>query len=556
MLDKKQLEEIAEAKKRYEEELGRILEKVPGAKADHVTNSFLTLKPLYTPLDITDTDFSADISFPGQYPYTRGVFPAGYLSRQPHIRQVTGIGTAVETNKRWRFLLSQGANALSVVGLRGWGPDADDERMEGFVGKDEIVADTFYDYETLFDGIDLRKYPVHLITGSAFALANYLAVAEKQGIDYRELRGSMSNMLRPEKECLDIIEYCTKEVPLFNAGYLDMRNTREGGCTAAQEIAFGTASTMAVCDELTKRGLHIDDFLHRITWFVNSGPEFFEEASKFRALRRVWAKIFKERYGAKNPRSLIARMHCQIYAPTFTKAQPFNNLMRGTIYAMAAIMGGVQSLHVNSFDEALATPTEFSASLSVKTQQIIHLETGITAVTDPLGGSYYVEWLTNKLEEEAVEIIDAIQSRGGAFKAWDWMCNEIRSAAVRWQEEFDRGERLLVGANTLIDEEDIQMRALNVLQKHADFEALYEYDPSIRDKQIARLNKVRRERDSKQLERTMKRLFDTIKSGDNIISPLIDAVKCNMTQGEWARLESEATGQPPRYLRGMSQVLA
>lgn len=538
--------ELEKAQGMYDEQLSQILSKVPGAEREYVTFSGLTVKPLYTPKDITGTDYCRDISFPGVYPYTRGAFPAGYLTRGLHIRQVTGLGTAEETNKRWKFLLSQGANALSVVPDDGFGnrADSDDERVQGFVGKGGVALDTLYDFETLFDGIDMMKYPVHLITFNAYPLAAYIAIAQKRGIDLKKLRGSMSNGLSPEPECIDIIEFCTREVPLFNSGYLDMRNVREGGCTAAQEIAFGVACTMAASDVLISRGLKIDDFLHRITWFVNSGPEFFEEVAKFRAMRRVWARIFREQYGAEKPASLLCRMHCQTYAPTLTKEQPFNNLVRSTLYALAAIMGGVQSLHVNSFDEALAIPTEFSASLSVRTQQIIGLETGVTKVIDPMGGSYYVEWLTNKLEEEAISLIDTIQSMGGGFKAWDWMCNEIRKAAIRNQEEFDTGERPLVGVNTLVEEDDIQMRALKVLQEHANFEVLQEYDPSVVDKQIARLNKVRRERDPEKLRRAEKPLKEAMKDGENMLPPLIDAVKCGLTRGEFARIKAEVYNRP------------
>jgi len=495
------IKELKEIQERYEAETSRVLSKIPGTEREHITFS---------------------------------------------IRQVTGFGTAEETNERWKFLISRGANALSVVPDDGSGnrADSDDERVRGLVGKGGVALDTLYDYETLFDGIDMMKYPVHMITYNAFALACYLAITEKRDIDFKELRGSMSNGIRPETECLDIMEYCVRKVPLFNAGYLDMRNVREGGCTAAQEIAFGVASAMAGCDGLIERGLDVDDFLHRITWFVNSGPEFFEEAAKFRAMRRLWAKIFSDRYGAKDPRSLMCRMHCQTYAPTLTMQQPFNNIIRSTIYALAAVVGGVQSLHVNSFDEAYAIPTEFSASLSVRTQQIIDLETGITKVVDPLGGSYYVEWLTNKLEEEAVKIIDTIQSKGGAFKAWEWMCSEIREAALKNQEEFDTGRKLLVGVNTLVEENDIQMRAFNTLQKHADFEALFEYSPSVADKQIARLNKVRRERDNEKLDEAREELINTLKAGQNMIPPLIEAVKCGMTRGEFAKIKSEVYKQP------------
>ncbi|MBL7176396.1 MAG: methylmalonyl-CoA mutase [Desulfobacteraceae bacterium] len=553
----KELEGIQE---RYEAEISKLLSNVPETEREHITFSGLSVKPLYSPKDIAEIDFSKDISFPGHYPFTRGLFPAGYHTRGLHIRQVTGLGTAEETNERWKFLLSRGANALSVVPDDGSGnrADSDDERVRGMVGKGGVAMDTLYDYETLFDGIDMRKYPVHMITYNAFALACYLAIAQKRGIDFKELRGSMSNSIRPEIECLDIMEYCARNVPLFNAGYLDMRNVREGGCTATQEIAFGVACAMAGCDALIERGLPIDDFLHRITWFVNASPEFFEEVAKFRALRRVWAKIFKDRYGAQDPRSLMCRMHCQIYAPTLTREQPFNNLIRSTVYAMAAIMGGVQSLHVNSFDEAYAIPTEFSASLSVRTQQIIDLETGITKVVDPMGGSYYVEWLTNKLEGEALDIIDTIQSKGGAFKAWEWMCNEIRNAALKNQEEFDAGRRSLVGVNTLVEEDDIQMRAFDTLQKHADFEALFEYSPSVAEKQIARLNKVRRERDNGKLARAKQELINTLTDERNMVPPLIEAVKCGMTRGEFAQIKSEVYNQPGEgpYLCSPTSVLA
>lgn len=545
---------------RYEEDLRRVLSKIPETDRKRVTSSGLAVKPLYSPGDVADIDFVKDISFPGQYPYTRGVFPAGYLTRGLHIRQVTGLGTAEETNERWKFLLSQGANALSVVPDDGSGhrADSDDERVRGLVGKGGVAIDTLYDYETLFDGIDMLKYPVHMITTNAFALACYLAIAEKRGIDFKELRGSMSNWMRPGIECLDIMEYCARNVPFFNAGYLDMRNVREGGCTAAQEIAFGVAIAMAGCDAMIERGFNIDDFLHRITWFVNSGPDFFEEAAKFRAMRKVWARIFRERYGAKNSNSLMCRMHCQTYAPTLTMQQPFNNLVRSTIYALAGVMGGVQSLHVNSFDEAFAIPTEFSASLSVRTQQIIELETGITKVVDPLGGSYYVEWLTARLEEEAVKIIDQVQSKGGGFKAWEWMCNEIRSAALKNQEEFDNGTRKLVGVNTLVEEDDIQMRALNALQDHADFDALFEYSDSVAEKQIARLNKVRQERDNDKLLVARTELVKALEAEKNMIPPLMEAVKCGMTRGEFAEVKAEVYKQPGEgpYVCSPPHVLA
>lgn len=540
------IHELKEIQERYEQEVRQVLSKMPEAEQEHMTFSGIPVKPLYSPRDLAGIDFLEDISFPGQFPYTRGVFPAGYLTRGLHIRQVTGLGTAEETNARWKFLLSQGANALSVVPDDGSGhrADSDDKRVRGLVGKGGVALDTLYDYETLFDGIDMLKYPVHLITTNAFALACYLAIAEARAIDFKELRGSMSNWMRPEIECLDILEYCARNVPLFNGGYLDMRNVREGGCTVVQEIGFGVAVAMAGCDALIERGLNIDDFLHRITWFVNSGPELFEEVAKFRAMRKTWARIFRERYGAKDPKSLMCRMHCQTYAPTLTLQQPFNNLIRSTIYAMAAVLGGVQSLHVNSFDEAFAIPTEFSASLSVRTQQIIDLETGITNVIDPLGGAFYVEWLTSKLEAEAIKLIDTVQSKGGGFKAWDWMCSEIRKAAVKNQKEFDNGSKKLVGVNTLVEDHDTQLRALNVLKEYADFDALYEYSSDVADKQIRRLNKVRRERDTEKLDRAKKELRTILAAEQNMIPPLVEAVKCGLTRGEFAQIKSEVYNLP------------
>lgn len=554
------LNELKEIQEKYEKEVARVLSKVPHAQQEHMTFSGLPVKPLYSPQDIADIDFLKDISFPGQYPYTRGLFPAGYLTRGLHIRQVTGFGTAEETNARWKFLLSQGANALSVVPDDGSGhrADSDDKRVRGLVGKGGVAMDTLYDYETLFDGIDMMKYPVHLITCNAYGLASYLAIAEQRGIEFADLRGSMSNWIRPETECLDIMEFCARNIPLFNAGYLDMRNVREGGCTATQEIAFGVAAAMAGCDELIERGLAIEEFLHRITWFVNSGPELFEEVAKFRAMRKTWARIFSERYGVKDPKALMCRMHCQTYAPTLTMQQPFNNLVRSTIYGMAAILGGVQSLHVNSFDEAFAIPTEFSASLSVRTQQIIDLETGITNVIDPLGGSYYVEKLTTQLEAEAMDIIDSVQSRGGGFKAWEWMCSEIRKAAVKNQEEFDNGSKKLVGVNTLVEDNDIQLNAFQVLQEHADFEALTEYSTDLADKQVQRLNKVRNERDNTKLDHARQALTRALEARENMLPPLMDAVKSGLTRGEFARIKAEVYNLPGEgpYVCSPPHVLA
>lgn len=544
MYKKEFLDKLSKATQKYEEEVNQILDELPGAEKERITSSGIPVKPLYTPLDVKDMDYFKDLSFPGEHPFTRGVYPGGYRSRKTNIRQITGLGTAEETNERWKWLISQGVTALAVIGVQPWGYDADDERAIGFTGKDEIVCDSLYDYETLFDGIDIGKFSVHLIAGSAFTLANYFAMAEKKGIPLKELKGSMSNTLKPSKQCLDIIEFCMKNVPNFNAGYLDVRNTREGGCTAAQEVGWGMAMTKTVVDVLVARGIDVDDFASRITWFVNSGPDFFEEIAKFRCIRRMWSRMFRDDYGAKNPRTLQARMHCQTYAPQMTRAQPFNNMIRSAYYGLAAILGGVQSMHINSFDEPFATPTELSASLSVKTQQIINFETGITSVVDPLGGSYYVESLTDQLEEKAQEIIDDIESKGGSFKAFESMRNQLRKEAIQLQDSIDSGKMVIVGTNEFVDDVDIQLKALEILQNSADFEAIKEYDPAIRDKQIARLEKVRKERDNDKLEKAMKRLSDALNADDeNMMPATIEAVKCYMTQGEYARVVAGANKQ-------------
>ncbi|MDY6856316.1 MAG: methylmalonyl-CoA mutase family protein [Thermodesulfobacteriota bacterium] len=541
------LNEIDQLNRRYEEEFSRILDRIPNSKKHYITNSGIKVKPLYTPSDIAGIDLKKDLSYPGQYPYTRGIFPAGYLSRPGNpfnMRQVTGIGTAEETNKRWKYLFSLGARAVAVVGApHGWSPDVDDEMTLGFAGKDSLAADTLADMETLFDGIDLRKISVHLISGSTTTLAMYIAIAEKQDIDPRELRGSMSNSLRPDRDCIEIIEYCHKNMPLFHSGYIDVRNVREAGCNAVQEIAFGCAMGMAAVEAVAPKGIGVDEIAPRISWFVNSCPDFFEEIAKFRAMRKVWARTMRERCNAKNPKSWQWRAHCQTYAPTLTGQQPFNNIIRSTIYALPAIIGGVQSLHVNSFDETLACPTEFSVQLSLKTMQIIAHETGITSVIDPIAGSYYVEWLTKKLEEEAEVLIDTINAKGGAYEAWTWMEDEVRKEASINQREFDKGNDILIGVNAFAEEVDLQMQAFETLQEHAEFEALYVYDPSIRDKQIARLNKFRQERDHKRVEEAKKILYDAFKSTENAVPALVKAVKMGVTQGEIYSVRKEAEGK-------------
>ena len=546
MYDADTLNKLNEATARYEAEVRRIVK--AGEGAGYHTPSGIEVKPLYTPVDVREQDFERDIAFPGQYPYTRGLFPAGFRSRSWNLRQVVGLGTAEETNERCRYLLSQGQTALGIVGavksaMGGYGYDTDDERTVGFAGKDGVQLDTLADHETLFDGIDLEKTSVHLISPSAVALACYINVCRKRGIELNLVKGSMSNQVRPGRECLDIIEFCARYMPHFNATYIDVRNVREAGCTAPQEIAFGAAFGMAAADALLERSLDIDQFAPRVTWFVNSGPEFFEEAAKFRAMRRLWARTMREHYGAKDPRSWRMRAHCQTYAPSLTYQQPLNNIIRSAIYALAGVMGGVQSMSVNSFDEVLAIPTQFSATLSLRTQQIINLEMGVSEVADPLGGSYYVEWLTDRLEQEAVGILDTIKGMGGAFKAKEWMEQQVREAAFRQQQEMDQGRRVQVGVNAFVEEDDQQFKFVT---SHGT-DMLYRYDPAIRDKQIARLNRVKAERDPGPVERAAVRLREAFGSGENVIPAFIEATAAYMSGGEVAQVCRDVLGDTDDY---------
>jgi len=548
MFKQKTIKELKEARKQYEEELACLLGNIPEARTEYETLSGIAVKGVYTPLDIAGSDYSRDIAFPGQYPYTRGLFPAGFRSRRWNVRQVVGLGTAEETNQRWKYLLAQGQTALAVVGavknaMGGYGYDTDDERTIGFAGKDGIQTDTLYDFETLFDGIDLTKASIHIITSSAMALACYIAVAEQRGIPLSQLRGSMSNQVRPSRECFDIIEYCAQNVPNFNATYIDVRNIREAGCNAPQEIGFGVALGIAAAEAMAERGVDIDQFAPRVTWFVNSGPEFFEEVAKFRAMRRLWARTMRQKYGARDPRSWRMRAHVQTYAPSLTYQQPLNNIVRSALYALAAVLGGAQSMSVNSFDEVLAIPSELSATISVRTQQMIYFESGVAEVADPLGGSYYVEWLTDRLEEEAARIVDEIQARGGAFKARAWMEQQVRAEAIKRQRELDTRKRIRVGVNAYEEEDDLQLK----LVTSADLPLLYEYDPTMRDKQIARLNKARQMRDPARVEQAKRMLYEAFQSGKNMMPTLIEAVKAYLSSGELAEVCRQALGTSNDY---------
>lgn len=534
MFQEKEMHKIIEARKKYEEDIANLLTTSPELKSEYKTLSRIPVNRLYTPADVMESDYMRDFGFPGHYPFTRGAFLNGYRARTWTRRPLVGLGGAEETRQRMLRLLEEGATGVSIVGVSEallW--DSDDEIQIGYLGKNHIGMDSLADFEALFEGVDLDKISVHLNTWHARGVAMYFAMAQKRGYDLHKLRGSCSNGYN--RDCIDVIEYCARHVPLWNATYIDVRNIRDAGCTAVQEIAFAIARGVDVVRDVIARGVDVDTFAPRISFFVSAHSDFLEEIAKFRAMRRMWAKVMREKFGARDPRSWILKAHCQTAGVALTAQQPLNNLARGAIHGLAAVLGGVQSLHICSFDEALATPTEASAILSQRTQQILTYETGVTDIIDPLGGSYYIEALTNKLEEEAQKIVEIIESMGGAQKAENWIANQVWESAYRYQKEIDGKERIIVGVNEFVTEEDVGLFNISL--------PVTEYDPSVHQKQIERLKRIRRERDNAKVEEAKKKLFEAWRKGENIVPTIIEAVKTYITGGEITRVRYEALSE-------------
>ena len=547
-MNKRELEKINKARKEYDELVAHTTAKNPEQRKEYFTDSWIPVDRLYTQADVEHIDLLKDIGFPGQYPYTRGVFPSGYRTRAWNRRQVAGRGTADECNQLAHYLISQGQTAFALhAGSNADSKvpqDTDDPIYLGYAFRDTTKMDTLADWEELIKGIDLYKIP-WMAGEFPIDLAMLLAAAEKRGYDRKTLPGATAGKVRlisyPENKgnpWIDQVEFCTREVPNFNALYIDVGNVRETGTTAVQEIAWTIALGMDAIREVMKRDLDIDSFGPKIHFYHRVGSDIFEEAAKFRAMRRMWARMMKEKMGAKDPRSWRLRTHAQSYGPVFAAKQPLNNIIRGTLQGLAATLGGVQSLAVDTFDEPLAMPSDFAKVLSLRTQQIIEHESGIVNVVDPLGGSYYVEWLTDKLEEEAQKIVDKLEELGGACKipACKWFLKEIRESAYRYQHEIDTKKRIHVGVNAYTMAEDDPMT------NYAPELIEYDYEAG-RLKQIERLNKIRRERDNSQVEKAKKMLRDVFRSRENMMPPLIEAVKTYITAGEIMQLLVEARGK-------------
>jgi methylmalonyl-CoA mutase N-terminal domain/subunit len=512
----------------------------PERDALFTTISGVPVEPLATP-DTVDVDHERDLGFPGVYPYTRGVYPSMYRGRLWTMRQFAGFGTAEETNERFRYLLEHGQTGLSTAfdmpTLMGY--DSDHPKSLGEVGREGVAVDSLEDMELLFRGIPLDEVSTSMTINApaAMLLAFYICVGEEQGVPADKLRGTIQTDILKEyiaqKEwifppepsmrlCVDMIEHCAREVPLWHPVSISGYHIREAGSTAAQELAFTLADGFAYVEAATARGLDVDDFAPRLSFFFNAHIDFFEEIAKYRAARRIWAKEMRERYGAKNPRSWLMRFHTQTAGVSLTAQQPEVNIVRTALEALAAVLGGTQSLHTNSFDEALALPTEHAVKIALRTQQVIAHETGVASTIDPLGGSYFVESLTNRLEEEAYDYFDRIRKLGGVIPAIkeNFFQREIAEASFRFQNEVERGERVIVGVNRFEEPDEAEIDLLHI-------------DAALEQKQIERVRSLRGRRDSAVVEAALARLREDAAHEDrNLMPAILDASRAYVTMGE------------------------
>ena len=514
------------------------------------TMSGLENEPLYTPASVA-IDYDRDLGYPGAFPYTRGVYPSMYRGRLWTMRQFAGFGTAEETNARFRYLLDHGQTGLSTAfdmpTLMGY--DSDHARSLGEVGREGVAIDSLEDMEQLFAGIPLGEVSTSMTINApaAMLLAFYICVAEEQGVPQDKLRGTIQTDILKEyiaqKEwifppepsmrlCVDMIEYCARHVPLWHPVSISGYHIREAGSTAAQELAFTLADGFAYVEAGVERGLDVDDFAPRLSFFFNAHIDFFEEVAKYRAARRIWARELRERYGAKNPRSWLMRFHAQTAGVSLTAQQPEVNIVRTALEALAAVLGGCQSLHTNSFDEALALPTEHAVKLALRTQQVIAHETGVASTIDPLGGSYYLEDLTNRLEQEAYDYFGRIRDLGGVVEAIkeNFFQREIAEASFRFQREVESGDRVIVGVNRFEDTDERELEILKI-------------DAALERKQIERVQALRVRRDSAAVSSALARLKQGAAAADtNLMPAIIDASRAYVTMGEMCDALRETWG--------------
>ncbi len=518
-----------------------------GGQRRHDTPSGLELEPVYRP-DDADVDYGRDLGDPGEMPFTRGVYETMYRGRLWTMRQYAGFGTAEETNRRFRSLLDAGQTGLSVAFdlPTQMGYDSDHEMAAGEVGRVGVAIDTLDDMERLLREIPLDRVSTSMTINATapILLAMYVAVGDEQGVDRRELRGTVQNDILKEfvargtyiypvepslRLVTDVFGFCSEEVPSWNTISISGYHMREAGCTAPQEIAFTLANGREYVDRALEGGLELEEFAPRLSFFFASHNHLLEEVAKFRAARRLWARIMKEDYGASD-RSCRLRFHTQTAGSTLTAQQPLNNVVRVTVQALAAVLGGTQSLHTNSYDEALSLPGEDAARLALRTQQVLSRESGVADTVDPLAGSWAVESMTDRLESEAREYLDRIRERGGAAGSVRYMEREIHEAAYRWQKEVEAGEREIVGVNAFTGGETVEGIEL------PDFDALAEG-------QRRRLAEVRRRRDDDGVRHSLEEVGRAAEAGENVMPPLIRAVKCRATVGEISDRLREVWGE-------------
>jgi methylmalonyl-CoA mutase N-terminal domain/subunit len=502
--------------------------------------SDIEIKRLYTPEDLEGFNFSQDLGLPGKYPFTRGAYPTMYRGQLWTMRQFAGFGTAEQTNQRYKFLLEHGQTGLSVAfSLHTiYGYEADDEKSLGEVGKEGVSIDTLKDMEILFDGIDLSKISTSMTINApaSILLALYIVTAEKQGHTPDKLRGTIQNDILKEyiaqkswifppepsmRLIIDTFEYCTKNVPQWYTISISGYHIREAGSTAVQELAFTLADGFAYVEAAMERGLDVDDFAPRLSFFFNSHNNFFEEICKYRAARRIWAKRMKNKYGAKKSESMRLRFHTQTAGVSLTAQEPENNIVRVTLQGLAAVLGGTQSLHTNSFDEALCLPTENAVKIALRTQQIIAHESGVADTVDPLAGSYYVEWLTNKMEEESEQYFQKIEELGGVIPAIraNFFQREIANASYKYQKEVEAKEKIIVAVNQFKLKEPCCTPLLKI-------------DEKIAEEQINILHKVKNERDNDKVIEALDKLREAAKSTENLMPYIINAVREYASIGE------------------------
>ena len=511
-----------------------------GERDTEFETSIGPVERLYTPEDIAGVDYDKDIGYPGEYPFTRGVQPTMYRGRLWTMRQYAGFGSASESNERFKFLLSQGQTGLSIAFdlPTQIGYDSDDERARAEVGQVGVAIDSLRDMELMFDGIPLDKVSTSMTINAPapILVAMYIAVAEKQGAGSGDIMGTAQNdvlkeyvargtYIYPPRASLrlaaDLLTYCAANTPKFNPISVSGYHIRDAGSTSAQEIAFAFANAIEYLEACQARGVSVDEVAPRISWIFNTHNNFFEEIAKYRALRRMWARLMKERFGATDPKAWLLRTHVQTGGATLTAQQPENNIVRAALQAMASILGGVQSLALSCYDEALAIPTEDAQRIALRTQQIIAYETGVTDTVDPFAGSYYVENLTNEIEAAAQELLDKVEDMGGAVAAIEsgYMQQEIQEAAVRQQQEIEDGRRVVVGVNKFKNEDE-------------EPQTIFRVNTEAADAQIARLAAVRKERDDGAVKASLAKLRKAATGDDNLMPTILDAVKSYATLGE------------------------